>query len=64
LHTDATDPRVFTAGLYVDHEILLFAAADEPLEAVATIEYNGSRHEHRMALGGGEAVLIRIPDET
>jgi len=63
LHTGATDPRLFTAGLHVDHEILLFAAADEPLEAVATIEYNGNRHEHRIVLGGGEAVLIRIPDD-
>jgi hypothetical protein len=63
LHTDATDPRLFTAGLRVDHEILLFAAADEPLEAVAVIECDGRRQEHRIALAGGEAVLIRIPHD-
>jgi hypothetical protein len=62
LHTEVTDPRLFTAGLHVDHEILLFAAADEPLEAITTLEYNGNRHELRIVLGGGEAVLIRIPD--
>jgi glycogen debranching enzyme len=63
LQTHATDPRLFSAGLHVDHEILLFAAADESLEAFTTIEYNGNRQEHRITLSGGEAVLIRMPDD-
>jgi hypothetical protein len=62
LRTDATDPRFFTAGLHTDQETLLFVAADEPLEGVATVEYGGNRQGHRIHLGGGEAVLIRIPD--
>ncbi len=64
VHTDATDPRFFTAGLHMGREILLFVAADEPLEGGATVEYRGNRQGHRVHLGGGEAVLIRIPDES
>lgn len=60
LKTDAADPRLFTAGLRVDHEFLLFAAADEPLDTVATIECDGTRHEHRVVLAGGDAALFRF----
>jgi hypothetical protein len=54
------DPRLFTIGLRVEDEILLFAAADEPLEAVATVEEMGITHECRVVLAGGEAVLVRV----
>jgi glycogen debranching enzyme len=60
LKTDSADPRLFTAGLLVDQQILLFVAADEPVESVATIEHDGCRHEEHVALAGGEAKLLRI----
>jgi glycogen debranching enzyme len=61
LKTAMTDSRLFTAGLLVDDEILLFAAADESVEGVVRIEFRGTWREQSVNLGAGKAILLRIP---
>jgi glycogen debranching enzyme len=62
LKTEAVGTGFCTAGLLVDDEILLFAATDGPAEGVVRIEYKGVWQERRIALGAGDAALLRFPD--
>lgn len=61
LRTDAADPRFFTAGLQLEDEVVFFVAADESVEGVARIEYNGNWHEQSVKLSAGKAFLFRLP---
>ncbi len=61
LRTESVETSLFTAGLYVDDEILLFAATDEPVDGVVRIERKGEWQERRIKLDAGDAALIRNP---
>ena len=61
LGTETDDPRIFSAALKLEREIVLFVASDEQAEGNVRFGNEGVWHEKHVALRAGEAKSIRIP---
>jgi glycogen debranching enzyme len=61
INTISDNEDIFTAGLLIDGELLLFAAADEQGEGTVQIEHQGRSVERAISFSKSDACLIRIP---
>ncbi len=61
LSTTSNTPNIFTIGLALDNEALLFVAADESVTGRAIIEHGEGSTWQDVKLKAGEAMLFRFP---
>ncbi len=61
LSTASNNPNIFTLGLALDGEAVLFVAADEAVTGRAMIEHAQGAKWQEVTLKAGEAMLFRFP---
>ena len=64
VNTTSNNPNIFTLGLALGEETVLFVAADEAVKGRALIEHAQGAKWQEVTLKAGEALLFRFPNTS